>query len=251
MKINEVETLLGVSKANIRFYEKQGLLNPERSANNYRDYSEADVERLRQIIILRKLGMPVQDVGKVLDGELPLQDAVRENIKNLEAEIESLNGALRLSKQLRQEGAQDLDTLRYWKTIHEQESQGERFFDVLADIAGGYWGVMKTPLARFLHLDEEAGVKKMLLRFVGLCFVYGLGNALLYGDDFWTSFFHWILVWLAVGAVMLPLYLLSRKNPEAATVLVSVLAFVCVGFLALVLLLMVALFLNGIFHFWY
>ena len=40
MKINEVEALVGIPKKNIRFYESEGLLKPERSSNGYRDYSE-------------------------------------------------------------------------------------------------------------------------------------------------------------------------------------------------------------------
>ncbi|MBP3486174.1 MAG: MerR family transcriptional regulator, partial [Oscillospiraceae bacterium] len=59
MKIREVERLVGVSRVNIRFYEREGLLAPARnSANGYRDYSEADVERLKQIKLLRKLDVP-------------------------------------------------------------------------------------------------------------------------------------------------------------------------------------------------
>ena len=39
MTIKEVEILTGITKANIRFYEKEGLLAPGRSSNNYREYS--------------------------------------------------------------------------------------------------------------------------------------------------------------------------------------------------------------------
>lgn len=54
MKINEVEQLVGISKRNIRFYEKEGLLSPGRNADNgYRDYGEEDVETLRKIKLLR------------------------------------------------------------------------------------------------------------------------------------------------------------------------------------------------------
>ena len=59
MKINEVERLVGVTKRNIRFYEKEGLLAPDRNAENgYRDYGEADVETLKKIKLLRKLDLP-------------------------------------------------------------------------------------------------------------------------------------------------------------------------------------------------
>ena len=49
MKINQVEQLVGITKKNIRFYEKEGLLSPERnSENGYREYSETDVEELKK-----------------------------------------------------------------------------------------------------------------------------------------------------------------------------------------------------------
>ena len=57
LKINEVEALVGITKKNIRFYEAEGLLCPRRnSENGYRDYGEAEVEVLRRIKLMRKLG---------------------------------------------------------------------------------------------------------------------------------------------------------------------------------------------------
>ena len=48
MKINEAEKLAGITRKNIRFYEKEGLLNPGRSLENgYRDYQPEDVETLK------------------------------------------------------------------------------------------------------------------------------------------------------------------------------------------------------------
>ena len=45
ININQVEKLTGVSKRNIRFYEKEGLLFPKRnSENGYRVYDETDME---------------------------------------------------------------------------------------------------------------------------------------------------------------------------------------------------------------
>ena len=76
MKIHEVEKLLDIPKATIRFYEKQGLLHPQRKDNAYREYSEADIERLKQILVLRKIGVPVEDIKQTLDGETPLQDVL-------------------------------------------------------------------------------------------------------------------------------------------------------------------------------
>lgn len=60
MNIKEVEKQLSVSRSIIRFYEKEGLLKPERKENNYRDYSEQDIAALKKILVLRKLGLPLK-----------------------------------------------------------------------------------------------------------------------------------------------------------------------------------------------
>ena len=77
MKINEVEQLVGVTKRNIRFYEKEGLLSPGRTDNGYRDYGEADVEALRKIKLLRKLDVPLEEIRRMQQGTLTLTDGVQ------------------------------------------------------------------------------------------------------------------------------------------------------------------------------
>ena len=43
MTIREIEALSGMTRANIRFYESEGLLTPSRAENGYRDYSQSDL----------------------------------------------------------------------------------------------------------------------------------------------------------------------------------------------------------------
>lgn len=40
MKIKEVEQQTGITKANNRYYESQGLISPNRESNGYRTYEE-------------------------------------------------------------------------------------------------------------------------------------------------------------------------------------------------------------------
>ena len=54
MNIREIESQLGIPRANIRYYEKEGLLHPARSGNNYRVYTDEDVETLKKIRLLRQ-----------------------------------------------------------------------------------------------------------------------------------------------------------------------------------------------------
>ena len=73
MKINEVEQLVGITKRNIRFYEKEGLLSPSRNSDNgYREYGEAEVETLKQIKLLRKLDVPMEEIRRMQQGALTL-----------------------------------------------------------------------------------------------------------------------------------------------------------------------------------
>lgn len=69
MKIKEVETLTGITRKNIRFYEEQRLLSPRRNTQNgYREYGEQDIRVLRQIKLLRKLGVPIEEIHRMLLG---------------------------------------------------------------------------------------------------------------------------------------------------------------------------------------
>ena len=43
MTSKEMEQRSGVPRANIRYYEAQGLLTPQRAKNGYREYSQADL----------------------------------------------------------------------------------------------------------------------------------------------------------------------------------------------------------------
>src|SRR6188472_4189518 len=69
MRIGELARELGVSADTLRFSEKSGLLpGPGRGENGYREYGAADVERLRLVVELRRLDIPVPD--RSLRGDL-------------------------------------------------------------------------------------------------------------------------------------------------------------------------------------
>ena len=102
MKINEVEALVGITKKNIRFYEEKGLLSPRRSTENgYRDYGEAEVETLRRIKLLRKLGVPIEEIRRMQEGTQTVGDGMRRHLVTLEREKRNLQEASRLCELLR------------------------------------------------------------------------------------------------------------------------------------------------------
>ena len=66
MRIGELAQRIGVSTDTVRFYERAGWLpRPERRANDYREYAEADVEHLRLLIDLRRLEIPLEDAARI------------------------------------------------------------------------------------------------------------------------------------------------------------------------------------------
>ncbi|MEG1519813.1 MAG: MerR family transcriptional regulator [Clostridia bacterium] len=83
MTISEVEVLLKIDRAKIRYYENQGLIEVERGENNYRDYSEKVVDELKKIILLRSIDVGIADIKKIQSGELSLEYVLTERSKTI------------------------------------------------------------------------------------------------------------------------------------------------------------------------
>lgn len=68
MRIGELGRRVGVSTKTIRYYESLGLLlEPDRTASGYRDYVEADVERLRFVRDAQASGLTLSEIVSVLE----------------------------------------------------------------------------------------------------------------------------------------------------------------------------------------
>jgi DNA-binding transcriptional MerR regulator len=66
VRIGELARELGVSADTIRFYERSGLLPPsQRAENGYRDYGPMELERVRLMLDLRRLDIPLADAARI------------------------------------------------------------------------------------------------------------------------------------------------------------------------------------------
>ena len=66
MQIGELARRVGTSTDTVRFYERSGWLpRAARRGNAYRDYGEDEVEHLRLLIELRRLGLPLADAATI------------------------------------------------------------------------------------------------------------------------------------------------------------------------------------------
>ena len=91
MQIKEVEMLTGMTRANIRFYEKQGLLNETiRNEYNYRKYTQDDVCQLQRIKLLRQLEVPMEDIKEAKDDVSKMEQMILERLSNLNDSVEKI-----------------------------------------------------------------------------------------------------------------------------------------------------------------
>ncbi len=66
-KAREFAELAGVTVRALHHYDRIGLLQPQRGSSGYRLYSLADLERLEQITALKFLGIPLGEIGTLLE----------------------------------------------------------------------------------------------------------------------------------------------------------------------------------------
>jgi MerR family transcriptional regulator, heat shock protein HspR len=82
--ISVAAELAGVHPQTLRIYEREGLLDPARTAGGTRRYSLSDLDRLREILTLTADGLNLAGVRRVLD--------LQEETRRLQAELDELRG---------------------------------------------------------------------------------------------------------------------------------------------------------------
>lgn len=105
MTSKEMEARSGVPRANIRYYESEGLLRPARAKNGYRDYSEADLADLEKIKLLRRLGVGVEELKELQRGSRSLAEALDSRMASLAGERGTLERVEQVCGELRRSGA--------------------------------------------------------------------------------------------------------------------------------------------------
>lgn len=258
LEIKEVEKLLSVSRANIRYYEKEGLINPKRKENNYRDYSEGDIAKLKKVLVLRKLGFSIQEIIDMQSGALSLSDAIADNIARLEKEIEELNGSLALTQRLEKESTtfEKLDEDHYWDIINDEEQSGKKFIDTYKDYLLFELDVFDNIWKRVFFHDFKSSRKKYgTLIACGIilmiCIIRGLSAKFLWQESFLYGFLYPFVIFFGISVIVLPLYILSKKVPKVAKIAWTMVTIVCVFFIAAIGIALVVLLFNAIFHFWW
>ncbi len=92
--VGAVSKSLGVSSRMLRYYEQIGLIESQRMEDYaYRVYDEDAIRRLRQIIILRKLRVPVKQIQEIFGNRdaVSVIDIFERNISELDEQITAVS----------------------------------------------------------------------------------------------------------------------------------------------------------------
>lgn len=121
MNIKQAEEKSGVSRQNIRFYEREGLLTPDRNPeNDYREYTQGHIETLKKIRALRALDMPLDQIRLILREEETLGNAAAKQQLALQKKMEKLADAVKFCQELL-----DVENLHQWN-VDEMLSRMDR-----------------------------------------------------------------------------------------------------------------------------
>lgn len=105
MQVKEAADRLGITQRMLRHYEKEGLLDIERTENGYRSYSETDLRRAGRIRDFIATGFSTREIRSMSaclsdDGSGPCEGGIEklteklEHINRLRAELEEKRSAV-------------------------------------------------------------------------------------------------------------------------------------------------------------
>lgn len=133
MNIQETASLTNLTKETIRYYEKVGLLKPQRQANGYRDYQSKDIKDLHFIRKMKLLNVPLADIAVLI------------KLKNQETSF--------ICKK---------ETLRFIDTFSERLNEQRRLLNTATSIVNQIRDIVETPEG-----GDEKQVIALLEKFEG------------------------------------------------------------------------------------
>lgn len=173
MTVKEIEELSGMTRANIRFYEAEGLLKPQRNSNGYRDYSNEDLQVLQKIKLLRSLHISLEEIKALHTGQQELSLALEKHIEKLTTERAELTKAQDVCETMRRDGVryQTLDAGKYLNVMAKvaDEPSAELTRDIIPRVQAPW----RRFFARSLDIAVYSGIWSC---FLALAFHVNLSN---------------------------------------------------------------------------
>ena len=99
IKITDLSAQLGLSSRTLRYYEEAGLITSIRPQfEKYRYYDEQNVQRLRQIMVLRKMQIPIKDILRIYSSRemLDITQVFVDRLNEIDREVTALSELKRI-----------------------------------------------------------------------------------------------------------------------------------------------------------
>ena len=128
--------------------------------------------------------MSVNDIEDLSDGAKTLSDSLDANMMNLQKQMDELNGAMRLCRQMKEDLVEftSMDADKYWNIIEEEEKAGNYFSDIARDIAREE----KKVILNYLGWTDENGNlydwRKSIRNFITILGAAGCAVCLVKGE---------------------------------------------------------------------
>jgi len=71
MKIGDIVNRFNISHKSLHYWENAGILNPIRGENDYRYYDDENLGKIKKIVALRKLSLPIPVIHEILNSQTP------------------------------------------------------------------------------------------------------------------------------------------------------------------------------------
>ncbi len=128
MKIGDVTNKFGISHRSLHYWENVGILESSRGENDYRFYDEENMQRIKQIVFLRKLQLSIPSIQEIFtSAELSKVIAVFTNhLDETKKETEQLNAlgiVLRQLLNMLKDKQDMISVYQYLDTTHSTESE--------------------------------------------------------------------------------------------------------------------------------
>ena len=219
MRISEVAEKTGLSISNIRFYEKKGLIGPDRDKDSkYRNYTEEDLALIKQILLLRKMDFSIETISNIINKKLTIEAAIQNQITELEEKRDSIQSSIDLCRKIAGDGQySSLDTDYYLSYVKEEEKKGRVFGqlnDLLDDVSDYYnYCFWNTPFAGFAMPGTRYGkaLSVILLAVMLLMPLVAIGEDLIKEQSISFGSVCLAVIWWGIMVYSLVGYRKSRK----------------------------------------
>ena len=176
IKIRDVSLQYGISARALKYYEEMGLITSTRSDDYaYRLYDDAAVQRLEQILILRKLNISIKDIQRIFNtsGSEVVLEVLGKKVDAIDEEVSLLNELKTIVLDfIRQIEQSDFDKESDVKLLYEKAKEIETQI-VNVDYDGNVANVN-----RLLEVTEKLAVAPDLVERRSHCYlIFNLGSA--------------------------------------------------------------------------